>query len=78
MTITTGRREPDVQWSISCMYARPWEEVAVKTRAPVAEAAATPARAECSDSTRMNRALSRPSATISESSSTMVVWGVMG
>ena len=34
--------------------------------------------AECSDSTLMYRAASRPSAHISDSSSTTWVWGVMG
>ena len=76
--MTIGRRPPAAQWSISCISASPWDEVAVKVRAPAAEAPMQAAMAECSDSTLMNLALSVPSAHISERSSTTWVWGVIG
>ena len=46
---------------ISLMNMSPWELVAVTTRAPVAEAPIAALRAECSDSTVMNSASTRPS-----------------
>ena len=76
--MTIGRRPPAAQCSSSCIRARPCDEVAVKARAPAAEAPMQAAMAECSDSTLMNRASSVPSAHISESSSTTWVWGVIG
>ena len=60
------------------MRASPWDEVAVKVRAPATEAPMQAAMAECSDSTLMNLASSVPSAHISERSSTTWVCGVMG
>jgi len=60
------------------MRASPWEEVAVNVRTPAAEDPMQQAMAECSDSTGMNLAFSLPSAQRTESSSTIVVWGVIG
>ena len=56
----------------------PCDDVAVKARAPAAEAPTHAAMAECSDSTLMKRALSSPLAHISDSSSTICVCGVIG
>ena len=71
-------RPPAAQWSISCIKANPWDEVAVNARAPATEAPMQEAMAECSDSTLMNLASSVPSEHISERSSTTWVCGVMG
>ena len=48
------------------MYRRPWLEVAVKVRAPVADAPIAAESAECSDSTWMYSAFSAPDSTISK------------
>jgi hypothetical protein len=48
-----GARHPAAKWSISCIRARPWEDVAVKVRTPVREAPMQEAMAECSDSVRI-------------------------
>ncbi len=78
LPMTMGWRPPAAQWSISCIRARPWDEVAVNDRAPATEAPMQEAMAECSDSTLMNWASSVPSAHISDSSSTTCVCGVIG
>ena len=75
---TIGSRAPAAQWSISCISASPWLELAVNVRTPVAAAPITAAIAECSLSTRRNRAFIFPEAIRSASRSTMCVWGVMG
>ena len=51
--MTTGVLHPAAKKSISCIRARPWDDVAVKVRAPVREAERQAAMAECSDSTRI-------------------------
>ena len=78
LTITRGSRAPAAQCSISCIRARPCEEVAVKARAPALAAPMIEAIAECSDSTLRNFASNSPLAQISESSSTICVCGVIG
>ena len=76
--MTTGRRPPAAQCSISCIRARPCAEVAVNVRVPAMEAPMQAAIAECSDSTLMYWAGRLPSATMSDSASTICVCGVMG
>ena len=76
--MTTGVRAPAAKWSISCMRAMPWEEVAVKTRAPASEAAMQAAMAECSLSTVIISPVSSPVWANSRSFSSTGVWGVMG
>ena len=66
MIITIGSRMADVIGMTSLMNRSPWELVAVTTRAPVAEAPMAELRAECSDSTVMKEASTRPSATMSD------------
>jgi hypothetical protein len=61
--MTMGSRWAEAMNRISCIRARPWEEVAVYTRAPAAEAPTAALMAECSDSTGMNSASSSPLAT---------------
>ena len=78
LAMTTGSRPPAAQCSISCMSARPCAEVAVKVRVPAMEAPMQAAIAECSDSTLMYWAGRLPSATMSDSASTICVCGVMG
>ena len=60
------------------MYSKPWLDVAVNVRAPVADAPMAHDRAECSLSTCTYSAASWPSSTISERRSTTTVCGVMG
>ena len=60
------------------MYSRPWLDVAVNVRAPVADAPMAHESAECSDSTCTYSAASEPSSTISLRRSTTTVCGVMG
>ena len=61
--ITTGAREPEVTKSISCINAKPAEALAVKVRAPVADAARLAVIALCSDSVQMNSVWTSPFAT---------------
>jgi hypothetical protein len=76
--ITIGHLKPDATYMISCIKARPWLEVEVKTRAPQSDAPMQALNAECSDSTGTNAASTCPDATYSLSLSTMMVCGVMG
>ena len=78
LAMTIGRRMPAAMCSSSHMYARPWLDVAVMTRAPAAEAPTHALIAECSDSTVTYSVWTRPLATNFANSSTMVVWGVIG
>jgi hypothetical protein len=56
--ITTGKRMPEVKYMTSLMSCTPCEQLAVKARAPTADAPAQAERAECSDSTLTIRASS--------------------
>ena len=76
--ITMGKRPPLAYCRHSAMYSRPWEEVAVKVRAPRALAPMQAESAECSDSTCKNSVSSFPSATHSARRSMTTVCGVMG
>ena len=71
--MTMGNLPPAAYVRTSAMYRRPWLDVAVNVRAPVADAPMAHERAECSDSTCMYWASSEPSATISDSRSTTTV-----
>jgi hypothetical protein len=73
LVITMGSLAPAAQWSISCIRASPWEDVAVKALAPADDAPMHAAMAECSDSTLMNSAFISPLATISDIFSTVCV-----
>ena len=73
LTMTTGTRSPAVKWSISCMYAKPCEEVAVKTLAPAMDAPMQLDMAVCSDSTGRYLAFSSPRPMISARLSTITV-----
>jgi hypothetical protein len=61
-----GNLLPEAQWSISCMYSNPWDEVAVKVRMPAADAPMQQDIALCSDSTLMYSAFISPLATNSD------------
>src|SRR3989304_9735616 len=76
--MTMGRRIAEAMGNTSAIYISPWELVAVKVLAPVAEAPITALIAECSDSTGRNSASILPSATISDKCSATWVFGVMG
>ncbi len=78
MAMTMAIRIPEAIHIISLIRASPWEEVAVKVRAPAAAEPTQALMALCSLSTGMNSASRWPSATSSERCSTMWVWGVMG
>jgi hypothetical protein len=67
LTITIGSRHPAAKWSISCINANPWEEVAVNVRTPVSEAPMQDAMAECSDSVRIMMPFKCPEASQLES-----------
>ena len=59
-------------------YNKPWLEVAVKTRTPVAAAAPAAVSMECSDSS-VTRRLSMTPMSIQRARVSMIsVWGVMG
>ncbi len=60
------------------MYSRPWLEVAVKARAPIALAPRQADMALCSDSTYRYSLSREPSSTKSDKRSTTMVCGVMG
>jgi len=76
--ITMGKRPPLAYCRHSAMYSNPWDEVAVKVRAPRALAPIQAESAECSDSTCKNSVSSVPSATHWASRSMTTVCGVMG
>src|SRR5512136_831915 len=76
--MTTGVRQPLHTKSISCISANPAEALAVKVRAPVAEAAMHVAKALCSDSVHTNSVCTSPLATYSLNFSTIIVCGVIG
>ncbi len=60
------------------MYSRPWLDVAVNVRAPVADAPMAHESAECSRFDVHVLGGQRPSSTISHRRSTTTVCGVMG
>ena len=74
----SGTRMAAVMGSISHMYARPWEAVAVKVLAPAEPDEVHRVSAECSDSTHTNSVVTSAFATYSANFSTMMVWGVIG
>jgi hypothetical protein len=76
--IIIGNLLPEAQGNISYININPWDEVAVPTLEPVAEAAQHTARAECSDSTLTKRAFNSPLETKSAIFSTTGLWGVIG
>src|SRR4030066_825347 len=78
IAITTGARQPLVTNSISCIKAKPAEALAVKVRAPVAEAARQAVNALCSDSVQTNSVGTSPLAPYSLIFSTIIVCGVIG
>ncbi len=78
IAITTGARQPDVTYRISCINARPADADAVNVLAPVAAAARHAVRALCSDSTHMNSVSTSPLCTYSLNLSTIMVCGVIG
>jgi hypothetical protein len=71
--IITGALHPEVTKSISCIKAKPAEAVAVKTLAPVVDAARHAAIALCSDSVQTYSVSTSPLATYSLNFSTMMV-----
>jgi hypothetical protein len=76
--MTMGSLSAEAMNRISCIRARPWEEVAVKVRAPTAAVPQQTDMAECSLSTGTNSASRSPLATSSDRCSTTWVCGVMG
>ena len=60
------------------MYNRPWDDVAVKVRTPIALAPRTAEMALCSDSILRYSESSSPLSTYSDNFSTTMVWGLMG
>src|SRR5690554_1268285 len=73
-----GHRSPAAMYRISAIKIRPWEEVAVMTRAPAAEAPIQALIAECSLSTVINSVSAKPSAIYPEKICTISVAGVIG
>ena len=71
--ITIGNLPPAAYGRHSAMYSSPWDDVAVNTRTPAADAPMAQDIAECSDSTWMKFESSSPSATISDNLSTTTV-----
>ena len=76
--MTMGNRPPEAYVRHSAIYSKPWLDVAVNVRAPVAAAPIAHESAECSDSTCTYSAAREPSSTISLNRSTTTVCGVMG
>ena len=76
--ITIGSRQEAAMYTISHISARPCEEVAVKTRAPAAEAPMAALMALCSDSTRITSVSTSPLATNSANLCISSVCGVIG
>jgi len=75
---TNGTRQPATVKIISIACCRPWLEVAVNTRTPVAAAAAAAVTIECSDSRVTRRASISPDSHQRASVSTISVCGVIG
>ncbi len=78
LAITMGFLKPAAAKRISCINAKPWDEVAVNTLTPVPEAPTAALMALCSDSTIMYSESRSPSATNLARYSDMEVWGVIG
>lgn len=77
-TNTSGTRQPATVYSISKAYSKPWLDVAVKTRTPVAAAAPAAVSMECSDSIVTSRAGICPASIQRASTSMISVCGVIG
>jgi len=78
LAMTMGNRHCGTAYSISCISASPWEDVAVNARTPPALAPMAMLMAECSLSAGMKSASSSPSLMNSANRSTMSVCGVIG
>jgi hypothetical protein len=73
-----GSLFPDAQWSISCIYSNPWDDVAVNVLTPAVDAPMQQDIALCSDSTLIYSACISPLATNSDIFSMTLVCGVIG